>query len=178
MEYGQRQEAISRLAVEIGTLNSSPWTPHHWFFTIPRIQLAAESQDIVLSVLRAISEAFQAIHSRDETLRCQALQHYARGLTYQRHQLRLLEPGGLEASPDAVLPPLLVAVLLLEFEIMAPQSHHSWIGHASGSTQLLALLTPEACQVTPLFEIFWQLRFSMVAPLTCGLGMPCLCTDM
>lgn len=58
--------------------------------------------------------------------------------------------------------PLVLALLLLEFEMMAPLSLHSWTGHAYGSAHLLAQLTPEACQTSPLFEIFWQLRFTMV----------------
>lgn len=152
--------------MEIGFLNTSPWTPHHWFFTLPQLQLSEELQQTILLPLRAISVAFRALRSGDAALRLLALQYYSKGLAQQRRQLSLLKTDGLQASSDLVLWPLLMAVLLLEFELMAPLSLHSWIGHAYGSTQLLALLGPEACQASPLFEIFWQLRFTMVVFLS------------
>lgn len=64
-----------------------------------------------------------------------------------------------------------MALLLLEFEMMAPLSQYSWIRHAYGAAQLLALLSPEACQVSPLFEIFWQVRFTMVGFVPLSLSL-------
>lgn len=160
--YNQRQETISRLAIEIGVLNTSPWTPYHWSLVLPQVQLPSEFQQIVLLPLRAISVAFKALRSDDEALRRQAFEYYAKGLVQQRCQLNLLKTNQLQASTDVILWLLLMALLLLEFELMAPLSRTSWLGHALGSADLLALLSPSMCQTSPFFEIFWQLRFTMV----------------
>lgn len=160
--YNQQQETISRLAIEIGVLNTSPWTPHHWIFVLPQLQLPREFQHDILRLLCAISVAFKTLHSEDEALRRQAYEYYAKGLAQQIHQLNLLKINQVQASTNFLLHLLLMALLLLEFEIMAPLSLTSWLGHALGSANLLALLSPSACQISPFFEIFWQLRFTMV----------------
>jgi hypothetical protein len=160
--YNQHQEATSRLAVEIGSFHLSPWTPHHWFFVLPQLKIPGGFHEAILSPLRAMSFAFKALQTDDATLRRNAFECYTKGLAQQRHHLLLLMRGRLESSRESILWPLLMALSLLEFEMMAPSSLHSWSGHAYGSLHLLAMLGPEACQRSPFFELFWQLRFIMV----------------
>lgn len=117
---------------------------------------------MLLTPLLALSAAFKFFETGDKAFRVLALRHYNKALIQQGRQLQFLDTEKLRDSNELVLPPLLVALLLFEFEIMAPLCSHSWVVHARGSMQLLNLLNPVVCQSSPLFEIFWQLRFAMV----------------
>lgn len=73
-------------------------------------------------------------------------------------------------SKKLLLWPLIMAVSLLEFEMIVPSSLHSWFGHARGCLYLLSLLGPENCVNSPFFEVFWHLRFIMVSSFSTSLG--------
>ncbi|PKK49999.1 hypothetical protein CI102_6536 [Trichoderma harzianum] len=131
-------EVVSRLAVEIGSYHLSPWTPHPWFLSIPRLSLSADFQSRMLLPFQAMKVAFRALPENDASLKAAAHQHLA-----------------------SILNLLLMSMALLEFEMMAPLATDSWFPHAYGALGLLEQVGPQGCQESPFFEIFWQLRFFM-----------------
>ena len=163
LSYHQRHEAVTRLASEIGQLNKTPWTPYHWTYILLQLQLSNEAQQAIVFPLRAISVAFNALSSQDASLKKRALQYYSRSLALQKQQIAMMGRDRESPSGESILLPLLMGLLLFEFEMMVPLSLYSWMGHANGSVQLLACIGPEACQVSPFLEIFGQLRFAMVS---------------
>ena len=156
----------------LGRSNDLLVTPHHWLFQLPQLHPPGWFQDAILSPLEAISCAFEAIKTNDTSLRKKAFEGYAKGLAEQKHQLQLLMQGRLQ-SKDYILWPLLMALALLEFEMMAPSSLHSWSRHSYGSLNLLIMLGPAACQKAPFFDLFWQLRFTMASSSGPYIWDPC-----
>jgi hypothetical protein len=125
-----------------------------------------ELRDAMAPPLRAVSSAFQTMKINDADVRKAAFTHYSTGLSHQRRRLNSLFGESGTPSKEDIMASLLIALLLLEFELLAPTSLNSWSQHAAGSLQLLKMLGPEACQGSPLFEIFSHLRFIVVSLLS------------
>ncbi|KAL7817129.1 hypothetical protein V8C26DRAFT_77947 [Trichoderma gracile] len=158
---GGAHEVISRLAVEIGSHHLSPWTPHPWFLTIPQLALSPDVHSTMLLPLHAITVAFRALAQRDAKLRAEAYQYYSRGLERHQAQLHQFAIGQRRQRFPYILNALVMSMALLEFEMMAPLATDSWFPYAYGALSLLEQVTPEGCQESPFYEIFWQLRFFM-----------------
>ena len=158
--YGCMDE-VSRLAVEVGSHYVSLGTPDPWFLFIPQFHLTPELARAILCPFQAMSLAFKSFRIDDSQLRRKALESYHQGLAEQRHLLNLAcsKEG---ATKECVFWALLMAVSLLNFEMIAPCSPYAWFGHAQGATRLLSMLTPETCQESPYFEIYRHLRYMMV----------------
>ncbi|KAF3068016.1 hypothetical protein CFAM422_007961, partial [Trichoderma lentiforme] len=154
-------EVVSRLAVEIGSYHLSPWTPHPWFLSIPRLALSADFQSRMLLPLQAMKVAFKALPENDTSLKAAAYQYYSSGLERHQAQLHQLVPWQRHQHLASILNLLLMSMALLEFEMMAPLAADSWFPHAYGALGLLEQVGPQGCQESPFFEIFWQLRFFM-----------------
>jgi hypothetical protein len=160
--YHQRREASCRLVRTIGSALSSPWTPHHWLLVLPQLQLSDQVLEAIKHPLIAIDLALASLKTSNRVHQHNTFQHYHDGLEHQKRLLAPLMKMPAPPSQDAILAPLLMALLLLEFEILAPSSLHAWRRHARGSLYLLSLLGPEACQTSPFFELYTQLRFTTV----------------
>ena len=160
--YNCRHEAISRLAVEIGSLHHAPWTPHPWFWEVPRASFPPSFQYGIYWSLEAISVAFEAKRRQDWRLRNVAFSRYAAGLRLQQAQLRKFSAGGFVDSQNFTQALLFGAISLMEFEMLIPNPQQSWSVHAYGALDILLLCGPQLCRSSPFFEIFWHLRFVMV----------------
>ncbi|KAL6803949.1 hypothetical protein J3E68DRAFT_189663 [Trichoderma sp. SZMC 28012] len=154
-------EVVSRLAVEIGSYHLSPWTPHPWFLSIPRLALSADFQSRMLLPFQAMKVAFRALPENDASLKAAAYRYYSSGLERHQAQLHQLVPWQRHQHLASILNLLLMSMALLEFEMMAPLATDSWFPHAYGALGLLEQVGPQGCQESPFFEIFWQLRFFM-----------------
>ncbi|KAL7951719.1 hypothetical protein V8C42DRAFT_15528 [Trichoderma barbatum] len=154
-------EVMSRLAIEIGSYHLSPWTPHPWFMSIPRLALSADFQSRMLLPFQAMKVAFRALPENDASLKVAAYRYYSSGLERHQAQLHQLVPCQKHQHLDSILNLLLMSMALLEFEMMAPLATDSWFPHAYGALGLLEQVGPQGCQESPFFEIFWQLRFFM-----------------
>ncbi|KAK0765101.1 LOW QUALITY PROTEIN: hypothetical protein N5P37_002579, partial [Trichoderma harzianum] len=155
-------EVVSRLAVEIGPYHLSPWTPHPWFLSIPRLSLSADFQSRMLLPFQAMKVAFRALPENDASLKAAAYKYYSSGLERHQAQLHQLVPWQRHQHLASILNLLLMSMALLEFEMMAPLATDSWFPHAYGALGLLEQVGPQGCQESPFFEIFWQLRFFML----------------
>ncbi|EHK44182.1 hypothetical protein TRIATDRAFT_37030, partial [Trichoderma atroviride IMI 206040] len=153
--------AVSRMALEIASYHFCPWTLHPWTMTIPQLSLSADFQSIMLLPFQAVMAAFSALPSNDASLRAVAYRYYASGLERHQAQFHRLVPWQKHQHPVSLLNLLLMSMALLEFEMMAPLGMDSWLSHAHGALSLLEQAGPQGCQVSPFFEIFWQLRFLM-----------------
>jgi hypothetical protein len=160
--YHQRREESCRLVRMIGSALSSPWTPRHWLLVLPHLQLSDQVLSAIQCPLGAINLALASLKTGNRVLQQTTFQHYHDGIEYQKRLLAPLLNMPAPPSPDAILAPLIMALSLLEFEILAPSSLHAWRRHARGSLHLLSLLGPEACQTSPFFELYTQLRFITV----------------
>lgn len=173
ISYSKNQDVVARLALEIGSLHLSPWTPHPWFFLLPQLESSNEMQQTVLLSLQAMSSVVEHIRHQASASRLVAFDNYARVLAnQQRFFLPRVYSNG-EPSSEVILPALVIALSLLEFEMIAPLKQHSWFAHACGCLNLMAKLAPESYQVSPFFEIFWHLRLIMVfSSFTINLAYP------
>ncbi|KAL7971240.1 hypothetical protein HDV63DRAFT_393609 [Trichoderma sp. SZMC 28014] len=158
---GSVHEAVSRMAVELASYHTSPWTSNPWFKLVPELSLSADFQSIMLLPFQAMIAAFSALLSNDASLRAVAYRCYSDGLKRHQAQFDQLVPWQKHQHSASILNLLLMSMALLEFEMMAPLGTDSWLPHAHGVLSLLEQVGPHGCQVSPFFEIFWQLRFFM-----------------
>lgn len=150
------------MAVELASYHTSPWTSNPWFKLVPELSLSADFQSIMLLPFQAMIAAFSALLSNDASLRAVAYRCYSDGLKRHQAQFDQLVPWQKHQHSASILNLLLMSMALLEFEMMAPLGTDSWLPHAHGVLSLLEQVGPHGCQVSPFFEIFWQLRFFMV----------------
>lgn len=153
---------VSRMALEIASHHLCPWTPHPWIMVMPQLSLSADFQSIMLLPFQAVIAAFSALPSNDASLRVEAYRYYSSGLERHQAQFHQLVPWQKRQHSASLLNLLLMSMALLEFEMMAPLGTDSWLSHAHGALSLLEQAGPQGCQVSPFFEVFWQLRFLMV----------------
>lgn len=150
------------MALEIASYHTCAWTPHPWLMLIPQLSLSVDFQSIMLLPFQAMIAAFSALPSNDVSLRAVAYRYYSSGLECHQAQFHQLVPWQKHQHSASILNLLLMSMALLEFEMMAPLGTDSWLPHAHGVLSLLEQVGPQGCQVSPFFEIFWQLRFFMV----------------
>lgn len=134
---------------------------------IPQLPLSADFQSAMLLPFQAMKVAFSALPSNDASLRAAAYRYYSSGLERHQAQFHRLVPWQKHQHLASILNLLLMSMALLEFEMIAPLGTDSWLPHAYGALSLLEQAGPQGCQITPFFEIFWQLRFLMVGT-ACG----------
>ncbi|PON28758.1 hypothetical protein TGAM01_v202605 [Trichoderma gamsii] len=152
---------VSRMALEIASYHTCAWTPHPWLMLIPQLSLSVDFQSIMLLPFQAMMAAFSALPSNDVSLRAVAYRYYSSGLECHQAQFHQLVPWQKHQHSASILNLLLMSMALLEFEMMAPLGTDSWLPYAHGVLSLLEQVGLQGCQVSPFFEIFWQLRFFM-----------------
>lgn len=157
-----QQEQIAHLAVNIGMHHTSLWTPQPWVLVISSLSLPRDFQESIVLPLRAISYAFQYLRYKNAGLRHDAFRNYFLGLQKQRGNIKQLLYNRHQSGEDIVLQNLLMALSLLEFEMMAPLAPDSWLRHVPGCLELLRQAGTESCRKPPFFEIFKHLRFLLV----------------
>lgn len=150
------------MAVELASHHTCPWTLRPWVGLVPQLSLSTDFQSIMLLPFQAMMAAFSALPSNDASLRAVAYRYYSDGLKRHHAQFHQLAPWQQHQHSASILNLLLMSMALLEFEMMAPLGTDSWLPHAHGVLGLLEQVGPQGCQVSPFFEIFWQLRFFMV----------------
>ncbi|KAH8810827.1 hypothetical protein F5884DRAFT_261046 [Xylogone sp. PMI_703] len=171
LDFGY-QQALCKLAVEVAEHHTTFWYPKPWFLNIPCLTLSKEYELSLFSCLNAVAIGCRMVNAGDGSMSTKAREFYAAGLRAQRkHLLELQDTKGQVASAvihgvqqdrDKLMALLIIAMLLVEFEMMQPSSCFSWCTHAIAATEILKIIGPEICQESPFHELFLLLRHMMV----------------